>query len=60
MPQPTIPPAFTGDFSTMWKLAIRPPLWHMTWDWWWWLVMLDDDEERPWGQQLMVLSLIHI
>ena len=55
MPQPTTPPAFAGDFSTMWKLAIRPPLWHLTWDWWWWLVMLDDDEGRPWGQQLMVL-----
>ena len=45
---------FQGDFSTMWALGLREPLWHMTWDWWWWLVMLDDDE-HPWGKQLMVL-----
>ena len=45
---------FQGDFSTMWTLGLREPLWHMTWDWWWWLVMLDDDE-HPWGKQLMVL-----
>jgi hypothetical protein len=47
--------AFEGDFSTMWGLGWRPPLWHLTWDWWWWLVMLDDEEGRPAGQQLMVL-----
>lgn len=46
---------FEGDFSTMWGLGWRPPLWHLTWDWWWWLVMLDDEEGRPAGQQLMVL-----
>ena len=44
---------FQGDFSAMWSLGLREPLWHMTWDWWWWLVMLDD--EHPWGKQLMVL-----
>ena len=26
---------FQGDFSTMWTLGLREPLWHMTWDWWW-------------------------
>ena len=50
-----VPPAkFEGDFSTMWQLGLREPLWHLTWDWWWWLVMLDDDE-HPCGKQLMVL-----
>jgi hypothetical protein len=49
------PTSFEGDFSTMWGLGWRPPLWHLTWDWWWWLVMLDDEEGRPAGQQLMVL-----
>ncbi len=48
------PPIFEGDFSTMWRLGLRKPLWHLTWDWWWWLVMLDDDE-HPAGKQLMVL-----
>src|SRR6056300_715098 len=48
------PPIFEGDFSTMWRLGLRKPLWHLTWDWWWWLVMLDDDE-HPCGKQLMVL-----
>lgn len=47
------PPVFEGDFSTMWRLGLRQPLRHLTWDWWWWLVMLDD--EQPWGKQLMVL-----
>lgn len=53
----TVPerPAFEGDFSTMWKLGLRPTLRHLTWDWWWWLVMLDDPEGAPSGQQLMVL-----
>ena len=46
---------FAGDFSTMWRLGIREPLWHMTWDWWWWLVMIDDPEGNRWGKQLMVL-----
>jgi len=50
-----VPPAkFEGDFSTMWQLGLREPLWHLTWDWWWWLVMLDD-EAHPCGKQLMVL-----
>ena len=38
------PATFQGDFSTMWKLGLREPLWHLTWDWWWWLVMIDDPE----------------
>ena len=49
----TNPSTFQGDFSTMWRLGLREPLWHLTWDWWWWLVMLDD--EQPCGKQLMVL-----
>ena len=48
-------PVFQGNFSTMWKLALREPLWHLTWDWWWWLVMLDDPDGNEWGKQLMVL-----
>ena len=40
---------FAGDFSTMWRLGIREPLWHMTWDWWWWLVMIDDPRETAGG-----------
>ena len=51
----TAPTTFQGDFSTMWQLGLREPLWHMTWDWWWWLVMLDDPDGAPWGKQLMVL-----
>ena len=38
------PETFQGDFSTMWRLGVREPLWHLTWDWWWWLVMIDDPE----------------
>ena len=49
------PNTFEGDFSTMWRLGIREPLWHMTWDWWWWLVMIDDPKGPEWGKQLMVL-----
>jgi len=48
-------PVFDGDFSTMWSLAQRPPIWHLTWDWWWWLVMLEDPNGAPSGRQLMVL-----
>lgn len=47
--------SFTGDFESMWKLGLREPIQHLTWDWWWWLVMLDDDEGNPSGKQLMVL-----
>ena len=39
----------------MWRLGIREPLWHLTWDWWWWLVMFDDPDGEEWGKQLMVL-----
>ena len=49
------PATFQGDFSTMWKLGLREPLWHLTWDWWWWLVMIDDPNGEAWGKQLMVL-----
>ncbi|MED5319211.1 MAG: hypothetical protein VX518_01345, partial [Candidatus Thermoplasmatota archaeon] len=55
MENSTAPTTFQGDFSTMWQLGLREPLWHMTWDWWWWLVMLDDPDGAPWGKQLMVL-----
>ena len=48
------PETFQGDFSTMWRLGVREPLWHLTWDWWW-LVMIDDPEGESWGKQLMVL-----
>ena len=51
----TAPTTFQGDFSTMWQLGLREPLWHMTWDWWWWLVMIDDPKGQRWGKQLMVL-----
>ena len=57
---------FSGDFSTMWKLGLRPPIQHLTWDWWWWLVMLDDEDGQPSGKQLMVLwstktnELVHV
>lgn len=53
--KPSEPPVFDGDFSTMWALGQRKPLWHLTWDWWWWLVMLDDPNGNPSGRQLMVL-----
>ena len=55
MKESTALDTFQGDFSTMWRLGIREPLWHMTWDWWWWLVMLDDPDGDRWGKQLMVL-----
>ena len=55
MQESTALDTFQGDFSTMWRLGIREPLWHMTWDWWWWLVMLDDPDGDRWGKQLMVL-----
>jgi hypothetical protein len=47
--------SFSGDFSSMWKLGLRAPIQHLTWDWWWWLVMLDDEDGNPSGKQLMVL-----
>lgn len=53
--KPSVPAIFEGDFSTMWALGQRKPLWHLTWDWWWWLVMLDDPNGNPSGRQLMVL-----
>ena len=46
---------FEGDFSSMWRLDDRPPIFRLTWDWWWWLVMLDDEEGRPSGKQFMIL-----
>ena len=55
MQESTVLDTFQGDFSNMWRLGIREPLWHMTWDWWWWLVMLDDPDGDRWGKQLMVL-----
>ena len=46
---------FEGDFSSMWRLDDRPPLFRLTWDWWWWLVMLDDENGKPSGKQFMIL-----
>ena len=46
---------FEGDFSSMWRLDDRKPIFRLTWDWWWWLVMLDDEEGRPSGKQFMIL-----
>ena len=49
------PTSFGGDFSSLWRLDIMPPLNRLSW-WWYWVLMLIPDETRPGrSKQLMTL-----
>ena len=49
------PTSFGGDFSSLWRLDIMPPLNRLSW-WWYWVLILIPDETRPGrSKQLMTL-----
>ncbi len=46
---------FSGDYSSLWRLDIMPPLPRLSW-WWWWVILFIPDPDNPSrSRQLMVL-----
>ena len=49
------PTKFEGDFSSLWRLDVMPPIYGLSW-WWYWVLILIPDPERPSrSRQLMTL-----
>jgi len=49
------PDSFGGDFSSLWRLDILPPIHRLSW-WWYWVLILIPDDQRPGrSKQLMTL-----
>ena len=46
---------FSGDYCSLWRLDIMPPLPRLSW-WWWWVILFIPDPDNPSrSRQLMVL-----
>ena len=49
------PTKFEGDFSSLWRLDVMPPIYGLSW-WWYWVLILVPDPDRPSrSRQLMTL-----
>lgn len=48
-------PNFKGDFSSLWRLDVMPPIRRLSWWWWWALILVPDPENPSRSKQLMVL-----
>ena len=46
---------FKGDFSSLWRLDVMPPIRRLSWWWWWALILIPDTENPGRSKQLMVL-----
>ena len=46
---------FKGDFSSLWRLDVMPPIRRLSWWWWWALILIPDAENPGRSKQLMVL-----
>ena len=49
------PQRFEGDFSSLWRLDVMPPINRLTWWWYWVLVMVPDANNPERSRQLMTL-----
>ena len=49
------PQRFEGDFSSLWRLDVMPPINRLTWWWYWVLVMVPDANNPGRSRQLMTL-----
>jgi hypothetical protein len=49
------PQKFEGDFSSLWRLDVMPPLHRLSWWWYWVLVIVPDPEKPKRSRQLMTL-----
>ncbi|MBT5614581.1 MAG: hypothetical protein HOJ64_06875, partial [Euryarchaeota archaeon] len=46
---------FKGDFTSLWRLDVLPPIPRLSW-WWWWVIVFVRDKDNPGrSKQLMVL-----
>ena len=46
---------FKGDFTSLWKLDVLPPIPRLSW-WWWWVIIYIPDQQNPGrSKQLMTL-----
>ena len=48
-------PNFKGDFSSLWRLDVMPPIRRLSWWWWWALILIPDPKNPSRSKQLMVL-----
>ena len=49
------PIKFEGDFSSLWRLDVMPPIYGLSW-WWYWVLILVPDPDKPnRSKQLMTL-----
>ena len=37
---------FKGDFTSLWKLDVLPPIPRLSW-WWWWVIIYIPDQQNP-------------
>ncbi|MDP6661963.1 MAG: hypothetical protein QF545_03390 [Candidatus Thalassarchaeaceae archaeon] len=49
------PKRFEGDFSSLWRLDVMPPINRLTWWWYWVLVLVPDPSNPGRTRQLMTL-----
>ena len=46
---------FVGDFSSLWRLDVMPPLRRLSWWWWWVIIFIPNPDDPQKSKQLMVL-----
>ena len=49
------PSKFEGDFSSLWRLDVMPPIHGLSWWWYWVLILVPDPENPKRSRQLMTL-----
>ena len=49
------PNKFNGDFSSLWRLDVMPPIHGLSWWWYWVLVLIPDPNNPKRSRQLMTL-----
>ncbi len=49
------PDKFGGDFSSLWKLDVMPPIHRLSWWWYWVIIFIPDPDNPKRSRQLMTL-----
>ena len=49
------PIKFEGDFSSLWRLDVMPPIYGLSWWWYWVLILVPDPDKPSRSRQLMTL-----
>lgn len=49
------PSKFEGDFSSLWRLDVMPPIHGLSWWWYWVLILIPDPDNPKRSRQLMTL-----